>query len=243
MKKLNLIFVTFFGLGYFYKIPGTVTSLLITSLLFFFFEILKYENLNLICISFILIFFYSFYAVKVTEKKFTNKDPKEIVIDEALGQSLPIIYILYLNLNNEINIKIEIYYALSFFFFRFFDIFKPFPVNFYSFYAVKVTEKKFINKDPKEIVIDEALGQSLPIIYILYLNLNNEINIKIEIYYALSFFFFRFFDIFKPFPVNYFDQNFKNFFGIIMDDIIAGLYSIILIYLINLNFYEFKITS
>ncbi len=170
MKKLNLIFVTFFGLGYFYKIPGTVTSLLITSLLFFFFEILKYENLNLICISFILIFFYSFYAVKVTEKKFTNKDPKEIVIDEALGQSLPIIYILYLNLNNELNIKIEIYYALSFFFFRFFDIFKPFPVN-------------------------------------------------------------------------YFDQNFKNFFGIIMDDIIAGLYSIILIYLINLNFYEFKITS
>ena len=43
-------------------------------------------------------------------------------------------------------------------------------------------------------------------------------------------------DILKPFPVSYFDKNFKNYFGIIMDDIMAGLYSMILIYLISLKF-------
>lgn len=163
MKRFNLIFVTFFGCGYSYKIPGTVTSLLVTTLLYVIFEHLNYVDLNLIFIFFTLILFYSFYAVKDTENKFTDKDPKEIVIDEVLGQSIPIIYILYLNLNNELDLKIEIYYALSFFFFRFFDIFKPFPVS-------------------------------------------------------------------------YFDKNFKNFFGIIMDDLMAGLYTIILIYLINLKF-------
>ena len=62
------------------------------------------------------------------------------------------------------------------------------------------------------------------------------LSISIEIYYILSFVFFRFFDILKPFPVSYFDKNHKNYFGIIMDDIMAGLYSMILIYLISLKF-------
>ena len=44
------------------------------------------------------------------------------------------------------------------------------------------------------------------------------------LYYAYVFVLFRFFDIVKPFPVSYFDKNFKNSFGIIMDDIMAGLY-------------------
>jgi len=70
----------------------------------------------------------------------------------------------------------------------------------------------------------------------LYLSQNNQLSLQIEIYYVLSFIFFRFFDILKPFPVSYFDKNFKNCFGIIMDDIMAGLYSMILIYLISLKF-------
>ena len=35
---------------------------------------------------------------------------------------------------------------------------------------------------------------------------------------------FRIFDILKPFPVSYYDKNFKNSFGVIMDDVCAGLY-------------------
>ena len=107
---------------------------------------------------------------------------------------------------------------------------------FYSFYAVKDAESEFKNKDPRQIVIDEVLGQSMPLILVLYLNENNQINISIEIFYVLSFLFFRFFDILKPFPVSYFDKHHKNYFGIIMDDIMAGLYSMILIYLISLKF-------
>ena len=107
---------------------------------------------------------------------------------------------------------------------------------FYSFYAVKDSESEFKNKDPKQIVLDEFLGQSMPLILLLYLNQTNQISISIEIYYILSFVFFRFFDILKPFPVSYFDKNHKNYFGIIMDDIMAGLYSMILIYLMSLKF-------
>ena len=107
---------------------------------------------------------------------------------------------------------------------------------FYSFCAVKDSESEFKNKDPRQIVIDEVLGQSMPLILLLYLNQTNQISISIEIYYILSFVFFRFFDILKPFPVSYFDKNHKNYFGIIMDDIMAGLYSMILIYIISLKF-------
>ena len=73
-------------------------------------------------------------------------------------------------------------------------------------------------------------------VLIVYLSSDNQISIPVEIYYLLSFIFFRFFDIVKPFPVSYFDKEHKNFFGIIMDDIMAGLYTMILIYLISLKF-------
>ena len=80
------------------------------------------------------------------------------------------------------------------------------------------------------------MGQAMPLILIVYLSSQNLISLPVEIYYLLSFIFFRFFDIVKPFPVSYFDKEHKNFFGIIMDDIMAGLYTMILIYLISLKF-------
>ena len=163
MKKINVLLSTFFGYGYLTKIPGTVTSAVTVFFIYIAFEILGYTDLKFSIIFFILLFFYSFYAVKDTETVFQNEDPRQIVIDEVLGQSMPLILLLYLNQNNQINISIEIYYFLSFVFFRIFDILKPFPVS-------------------------------------------------------------------------YFDKNHKNYFGIIMDDIMAGLYSMILIYLISLKF-------
>ena len=163
MKKINILISTFFGYGYLTKIPGTVTSAVTTIFIYIAYEVLGYTDLKFSIIFFILIFFYSFYAVKDSESIFENKDPRQIVIDEVLGQSMPLILILYLNITNQISISIEIYYILSFIAFRFFDILKPFPVN-------------------------------------------------------------------------YFDNNYKNYFGIIMDDIIAGIYSMIFIYLISLKF-------
>ncbi len=163
MKKINVLISTFFGYGYLTKFPGTLASAVTTIFIFVAYEILGYNDLKSSIIIFIILFFYSFYAVKDSETEFKNKDPKQIVIDEVLGQSLPLILLLYLNQNNQIKISIEIYYILSFLLFRFFDILKPFPVS-------------------------------------------------------------------------YFDKNYKNYFGIIMDDVMAGLYSMIFIYLISLKF-------
>ena len=97
----------------------------------------------------------------------------------------------------------------------------------YSFYAVSTHTKNSKNKDPREIIIDEFLGQSIPIyLYEISHGTNKESNEAI-VYYALFFILFRYFDIMKPFPVNYFDKNFKNSFGVIMDDICAGLYVVL----------------
>ena len=163
MKKFNVLISTFFGNGYVSKLPGTFTSLSTLIILYIMFEILNFRNINYILILYSIIFFYSFYAVMDSETEFEIKDPKQIVIDEVLGQALPLILIVYLSSNNLI---------------------------------------------------------SLPV----------------EIYYLISFILFRFFDIVKPFPVSYFDKNHKNFFGIIMDDIMAGLYTMLIIYLISLKF-------
>ena len=163
MKKINVLISTFFGYGYLTKIPGTITSLVTTIFIYIAYEYLGYSDLKFSVIFFLLLFFYSFYAVKDSESEFKNKDPRQIVIDEVLGQAMPLILLLYLNQNNQLSLQIEIYYFLSF----------------------------------------------------------------------LS---FRFFDIIKPFPVSYFDKNFKNYFGIIMDDIMAGFYSMLVIYLISHKF-------
>ena len=163
MKKINVLISTFFGNGYISKIPGTFTSLSTLIILYILFEVFQFKNLNYILILFSITFFYSFYAVMDSETEFESKDPRQIVIDEVLGQAMPLILIVYLSSKNLINIPVEIYYLLSFILFRFFDIVKPFPVS-------------------------------------------------------------------------YFYKRHKNFFGIIMDDIMAGLYTMIIIYLISLKF-------
>ena len=97
----------------------------------------------------------------------------------------------------------------------------------YSFYAVSSHIKNNKNKDPGEIIIDEFLGQSIPIyLYEISHGTTKEPNEAI-VYYAIFFILFRYFDIMKPFPVNFFDKNFKNSFGVIMDDICAGFYVVL----------------
>ena len=97
----------------------------------------------------------------------------------------------------------------------------------YSFSAVASHTENSENKDPKEIVIDEFIGQSIPIyLYEISHGTEKSPNEAI-IFYAMCFVLFRFFDIKKPFPVSFFDRNFKNSFGVIMDDVCAGLYVVL----------------
>ena len=97
----------------------------------------------------------------------------------------------------------------------------------YSFYAVSAYTKDHKNKDPSEIIIDEFLGQSIPIFLYEISHGTTKEDGEAIIYYTLFFILFRYFDIMKPFPVSFFDKNFKNSFGVIMDDITAGLYVVL----------------
>ena len=97
----------------------------------------------------------------------------------------------------------------------------------YSFYAVSEYIKHNENKDPKEVVVDEFIGQSIPI-YLYEISHSTEKEPQVAIlFYLYIFILFRYFDIKKPFPVNYFDKNFKNSFGVILDDVVAGLYVVL----------------
>ena len=134
--KFNSLFVTLFGIGRISKIPGSIASLVTIIFLFFIFQILDLApDLVLICL--IVIFFVSLYSINQFIKNKENKDPKEIVIDEFIGQSIPCLWICY---------KLKVYgmlgtvasppllqsiipFLIAFVSFRFFDILKPFPIN------------------------------------------------------------------------------------------------------------------
>ena len=160
IKKINLIFVTFFGVGYFKIASGTFASLVISIIFFCLFRFyISIEHFPFLCLTMALVFIYSLYAIKTIENEFEQKDARQIVIDEVIGQSIPIFFIEYI-----------------------------------------------------AFLQNHSFGADL------YL-------------YVISFFLFRFFDILKPFPIRYFDQNYKNSFGILFDDILAGIYTLIVMLL------------
>ena len=131
IKTFNSILVTMFGLGKIKFMPGTLGSLATTVFLFYLFHSLNISS-NIILISLIIIFIYSFYAVSTHTESSKNKDPGEIIIDEFLGQSIPIyLYEISHGTTKESDQAI-VYYALFFILFRYFDIMKPFPVNFFD---------------------------------------------------------------------------------------------------------------
>ncbi len=131
IKTLNTLFVTMFFLGRIPKIPGTFGSLATVIILFFFFHKLNISP-NLMLIGLVVIFFYSFSAIAIHIKDNEDKDPKEVVIDEFIGQSIPIY--LYEISHGTVKTPDEalIFYGICFILFRFFDIAKPFPVSFFD---------------------------------------------------------------------------------------------------------------
>ncbi len=105
--------------------------------------------------------------------------------------------------------------------------FALFVIFIYSFLAISNHIKDSENKDPREVIIDEFIGQSIPIyLYEVSHGIDKSSN-EALIFYSICFILFRFFDIVKPFPVSYFDKNFKNSFGVIMDDVCAGFYVVL----------------
>lgn len=93
-----------------------------------------------------------------------------------------------------------------------------------STYLLKIYQEYTNKKDSPDIIIDEYIGQQIPFIFldITFLNI------------IMFFIFFRFFDILKFFPANVIDRKYKNYVGVMLDDIIAGIQATIIIYIINI---------
>ncbi len=131
MNNINYLFVTLFGIGKLKKIPGSYASLVTTIFLFLIFHILKFSP-NIVLIGVIIVFFISLYAVNIFIKDFDNKDPKEVVIDEFIGQSIPICLYEIAHEGTKETSQVLTFYFIMFILFRIFDIAKPYPVSYYD---------------------------------------------------------------------------------------------------------------
>ena len=147
IKTFNYLFVTCFGIGSFRFAPGTITSFVTAVFLFSLFHIVNLSS-NIILIALLLIFVYSFIAVSEYIKDNENKDPKEVVIDEFIGQSIPIY--LYEIAHGAIKNSQEaaLFYLYIFILFRYFDIKKPFPVSYF--------DRKF--KNSFGVILDDVVA-------------------------------------------------------------------------------------
>ena len=131
MHNINFLFVTVFGIGKLKKIPGSYASLATTIFLFFLFHKFNFSP-NIVLIGVIFVFLISLYAVNIFIKDLDNKDPKEVVIDEFIGQSIPIcLYEIAHEGSKETGQVLTIYFIM-FILFRIFDIVKPYPVSYYD---------------------------------------------------------------------------------------------------------------
>ena len=158
-KTLNTLFVTMFGLGKIPKIPGTCGSIATVIILYTFFHMLNLSS-NSILIGLIIIFIFSFSAVALHIKDDENKDPKEIIIDEFIGQSIPIYLYEISHGIKKSSDEALIFYIICFVLFRFFDIAKPFPVSY--------IDKNF--KNSFGVIMDDvAAGLYVVAVLVLYM--------------------------------------------------------------------------
>ena len=96
---------------------------------------------------------------------------------------------------------------------------------------------KYTEHDPSIIVIDEVVGQLITFLFVanlLYANLDA------WWVYIIGFFLFRLFDILKPEPAKWADTKLLNAWGVMLDDVFAGIYAGIFLYLINICFLCYK---
>ena len=118
-------------------------------------------------------------------------------------------------------------------------------------YFTSIYIKDLAEKDPKEVVIDEVVGQMLTIIFCSFsviLTYSTTLPLKFDAFYIyilflfiLPFVLFRIFDICKPWPINWLDANIKGALGIMIDDVAAALFAIVSHYaiiFILLDFYR-----
>ena len=178
IKNFSYNIITFFGIGKIGGAPGTLASLITTIILYLIFLYTSQHVQFFLFVIIVCIFFYSLIAIKSIESQFKKKDPREIVIDEVVGQSIPIYFF-------EFNLSL-------------------------------------IHDFPKYTYIENGPN------YYIYEWTSDASALPWEFYLAF-FLLFRFFDIVKIFPCNIIDKKMKSSLGVMLDDIIAGIYVIVFI--------------
>ncbi|MDD5745918.1 MAG: phosphatidylglycerophosphatase A [Candidatus Omnitrophica bacterium] len=113
MQKLIKLLVTFFGIGYLPRMPGTYASLCGAGII-----VLLRHHPAVYWGMTAAITLSGFLFCGRGEQAFGEKDPSKVVIDEVSGMLISCLFMPFSWVN----------LALAFFFFRFFDIVKPFPL-------------------------------------------------------------------------------------------------------------------
>jgi len=119
-------------------------------------------------------------------------------------------------------IAIPLYYFLS-------EIPSPlYEITLVGFFFLSVwisenAEIFFGKKDDQRIVIDEMMGFLITMLWVP----------KTTRFILIGFFLFRLFDILKPFPIRHLEKKFKGGFGVVLDDVMAGIYGNIILQIIS----------
>ena len=87
-------------------------------------------------------------------------------------------------------------------------------------WASNICIKHFVANDPKQVVIDEIVAQWL-VLLIVPLD---------ALHYAMAFVLFRIFDILKPWPIGWVDRTIKGGIGVMLDDVLAAVYAMVILY-------------
>jgi len=97
---------------------------------------------------------------------------------------------------------------------------------FLSIWIAGRAERSFGRRDDPRIVIDEMMGFYITMLW----------STKSLYSIAIGFILFRFFDILKPFPIRPLEERWKGGFGVVLDDVLAGIYANISLHIIFLCF-------
>jgi len=95
-------------------------------------------------------------------------------------------------------------------------------ITFLAFYISREGEKIFNEKDSPRIVIDEIVGFQLTMFLVH----------PTVLHVLMGFFLFRLFDIVKIFPARYLQDSLPGGYGIVIDDVVAGMYSNIILLIV-----------
>jgi phosphatidylglycerophosphatase A len=120
-------------------------------------------------------------------------------------------------------ITIPVYFFLS-------NIHSPlYEITLVGFFFLSVwisenAETFFGKKDDQRIVIDEMMGFLVTMLWVP----------KTMRFIIIGFFLFRFFDILKPFPIRRLEKKLKGGYGVVLDDVMAGVYANIVLHLIGM---------